>query len=558
MVRDIQFLMDRTRVTEYRLGSIMKFFGMYRIRTNGVTSRVVRTAASWTGLNRLFLGLMLVLASMPGYLQAAELPIPKRFALVIGNDKYQHVGKLEKAANDAQAMGKALEAAQFSTRVLLNANRSQMSRAINQFVAELEDGGVGVFFFAGHGVQINNQNFLIPVDLQEYQVEGDIADQSISLQSVQDKLVDARAKFTLLVVDACRDNPLPRRAGRALGATRGLSQASSAEGQIVVFSAGANQQALDKVTDQDENPNGLFTREFLPWIAKPGVTIRDAVLGVRSAVRASARSVNHEQFPAVYDQAEGQFYFYPPSQSGQTSPAPAGPDPSQALRAELAMWEQVKTSRLAEEVAAFLERYPQGQFADIAAARIEGLKAAAAEKAAAELAMAERLAREKLVATPRAPSFAFEDKDWGVAPWKVPRKDKYHAPTPLTIPGAKVIRTLELKSMLDVDKLAVVIDVLEGKDRKTVAGAFWMPGLGDGQFYGAEKGRMAAALAKITGGNKDRPLVFMCVNSECWLSYNATLHAVEAGYTQVYWFRGGSTSWNAASLPLESANKASW
>ena len=526
--------------------------------------RSIRFELAWAGrtlIDLLLSGLLTAVIVMSGHLQAAELSAPKRVALVIGNDQYQHVSKLERAANDARSIGTALEAAQFSTRVLLNANRSQMIRAINQFVAELEDGGVGVFFFAGHGVQINNQNFLIPVDLQDYQVEGDIADQSISLQSLQDKLVDVRAKFTLLVVDACRDNPFPRKAGRALGGTRGLSQASSAEGQIVVFSAGANQQALDKLTEKDENPNGLFTREFLPWIAKPGVAVRDAVLGVRSSVRASARSVNHEQFPAVYDQAEGQFFFHPPGPTVQITTAPLTsvvPDVAWSLRVELAAWEQVKASRSGVELAAFLERYPKGQFADIAQARLDGLKDAASEKAVADKERAQGIVRQQLPSAPSAFSFAFEDKDWGIAPWSVPRTDRYHAPTPLTIPGAKVIRTQDLKMLLDTNKNIVVIDVLDTKDRKTIPQAIWMPGLGDGRFFGAEKGRMAVAMAKLTGDNKDRPIVYMCLNSQCWLSYNAALHAVEAGYTNVYWYRGGTEAWYAASLPVSSVTRTSW
>jgi len=508
--------------------------------------------------------LLVTIVLMAGPLQATELPAPKRVALVMGNDQYQYVSKLERAGSDARSVAKALEAAQFSTRVLVNANRSQMSRAINRFVAELKDGGVGVFFFAGHGVQINNQNFLIPVDFQDYRVKGDIADQSISLQSLQDKLAEARAKFTLLVVDACRDNPLPRKAGRALGATRGLAQASSAEGQIVVFSAGANQQALDKLTDQDENPNGLFTREFLPWIAKPGVTIRDAVLGVRSAVRATARSVNHEQFPAIYDQAEGDFYFHPPSVARQNTTAPVASAPSEltaSARAELAAWEQVRASRSEAEMLAFLERYPKGQFADIAQARLDGLRAAANEKAAAELELAQRTAREKSPSGLGSLSFAFEDKDWGIAARNVPRTDTYHAPTPLTVPGGKVIRTQELKLLLETNRNVVVIDVLNSKsnkDRKTIPGAVWMPGLGDGQLIGPDKERMAAAMARLTGGSKDRPVVFLCLNSQCWFSYNAILNAVEAGYTDLYWYRGGSDAWYGANLPISSVKRRSW
>jgi hypothetical protein len=246
-----------------------------------------------------------------------------RHALVIGNNHYQSVGQLEKAGNDARAMGQALENIGYQTTLLLDANRRQMNAAINRFVDDIAGGGVGVLFFAGHGVQINNQNFLLPVDIEHPRNEADIGDQAVSLQSVQDKIAQARARFTLLVVDACRNNPLPQKAGRHLGGTRGLALASSAEGQMVIFSAGANQLALDKLHPGDRHPNGLFTRELLPWLNKPDVSVRQAILEVRRAVYAKAKSVNHDQFPAVYDQVLGDFHFAAPTKpSSQILSAP--------------------------------------------------------------------------------------------------------------------------------------------------------------------------------------------------------------------------------------------
>ena len=253
----------------------------------------------------------------------------KRYALVIGNDHYHSLTHLEKAANDAKAMGASLTRIGFQTRVLLDANRRQMNSAINHFVENIAGGGEGVLFFAGHGVQINNQNFLLPVDIDNPRNEIDVADQALSLQTLQDKIAQVHAKFTLLIVDACRDNPLPKKAGRSLGGTRGMAQASSAEGQMVIFSAGANQQALDKLHAEDTNPNGVFTREFLPWLSKPGVNVRQVALEVRRAVYAKAKSVNHSQFPAVYDQVLGDFYFVP----GAKEPVPINPAPAQAIPA---------------------------------------------------------------------------------------------------------------------------------------------------------------------------------------------------------------------------------
>jgi rhodanese-related sulfurtransferase len=90
----------------------------------------------------------------------------------------------------------------------------------------------------------------------------------------------------------------------------------------------------------------------------------------------------------------------------------------------------------------------------------------------------------------------------------------------MSIPGARMIKTLELKALLDANKQVVVIDVLDSKTRTTVPGAYWMPGAGDSRFYGAEKSRFAAALEKLVGSDKNRPIVFLCLSSECWESYN--------------------------------------
>lgn len=156
-------------------------------------------------------------------------------------------------------------------------------------------------------------------------------------------------------------------------------------------------------------------------------------------------------------------------------------------------------------------------------------------------------------------TFAFEDKDWRVEATATPKKGpQYHAPTPTSIPGARVIKTLELKALLESNKNVVVVDVLDSKTRTSVPGAYWMSGGGDGQFFAAEASRFSTALEKLAGGDKTRPIVFLCISSECWLSYNASLHAIEAGYKDVIWYRGGSDSWTGASLDRKKPTPVSW
>lgn len=301
---------------------------------------------------------------------ASAVAAERRVALVIGNNDYQNVPKLEKAVNDAKAVSQALSKIGFEVMYLPNAGQKKMNQAVNEFAQRISGGGIGVFFFAGHGLQINNQNFLLPIDIDAPKGPNDVDDQAISLVRLQDKLADAKAKFSLLVIDACRDNPLPKKAGRSLGGSLGLAQPASPNGQIVLFSAGANQQALDKLNDTDSNPNGLFTREFLPMISTPGVSAADALKKVRTSVTSKARSVGHDQNPALYDQTDGDFYFIAgaPQQLASTGPA-AGPTVSQSA-IELEFWSSIKNSNDPEDFKEYLARYPNGQFVSIAQRRV--------------------------------------------------------------------------------------------------------------------------------------------------------------------------------------------
>lgn len=300
----------------------------------------------------------------------------RRVALVIGNNTYQNLPTLDKAVNDANAVASELKKVGFEVAAYTNVGQKRMNQAINEFVQRVSGGGVGVFFFAGHGVQIDNQNYLIPVDMDPPKDPVDVADQAVSVPRLQDKLTDAKAKYTLLVLDACRNNPLPKKAGRSIGSTRGLAMANSPSGQTVLFSAGANQEALDALDNKDRNPNGLFTREFLPMISKPGISATEAIRQTRSIVKQKAKTVGHDQDPAYYDQSDGDFYFV--SAPTQVAMAPGGAtttvvqtvDPKAV---ELSFWDSIKDSKQPDDFRDYLAKYPNGQFAGLANRRIAAL-----------------------------------------------------------------------------------------------------------------------------------------------------------------------------------------
>ena len=319
-----------------------------------------------------FLFTLLCLTTLSGELFAMT---EKRAALVIGNNDYQNVVKLEKAVNDANSVAAELRKVGFEVQLLNNVGQKKMNQAINDFVQKVSGGGVGVFFFAGHGLQINNQNFLVPVDMDSPRDTADVADQAISVPVLQDKLADAKAKYTLLVLDACRNNPLPKKAGRSIGSTRGLAMTNSPSGQTVLYSAGANQEALDSLGNSDSNPNGLFTREFLPMISQPGVSTTEALKKTRSMVTQKAKSVGHDQQPAIYDQTDGDFYFVPgpapvvASAAGTTTVVQTV-DPKAV---ELSFWDSIKDSKQAEDYQDYLSKYPNGQFAQLATRRVAAM-----------------------------------------------------------------------------------------------------------------------------------------------------------------------------------------
>lgn len=248
--------------------------------------------------------------------QAAAAPEPvaskepvtyaNRKALVIGNDLYTHVPKLNNAGADAEAMAKSLEAVGYKVFKHLNLNEKKFKQAVRDFKQNLTGGDEVLFFYAGHGVQLGNANYLLPTDVQGDQ-EDQVKDDAILLQKVLDDMEDKKTKFALAVIDACRDNPFKSK-GRAIGG-RGLAPTTAATGQMIMFSAGAGQQALDRLGDNDKEKNGLFTRIFVKEMTKPGVSVDRVLRNVRNEVVRLARSVGHEQTPSLYDQAIGEFYF---------------------------------------------------------------------------------------------------------------------------------------------------------------------------------------------------------------------------------------------------------
>ncbi len=332
-----------------------------------------------------------------------------RLALVIGNDSYKSVPELRNARADARSMAQALTQAGFSVALVLDADEKAMKAALRTFKARIAGGDDAVFFYSGHGIQLGAANYLLPIDIRS-ESEEQIKDDGVLLQRVLDDLQEQKARFSLAIVDACRNNPFKSK-GRAIGG-RGLAPTTAATGQMVLYSAGSGQEALDRLGDADTSPNGLFTRVFLQQMQKPGVPVDRVLRNVRDEVVRAAKSVGHEQVPALYDQALGEFFFYPPAAdaqvaaAAQASPAAAATDP---MAVELAFWDAIKSSTNRADLEEYLRQYPGGRFAGLARNRLSAAALATQVASAAPSAAAIPQAAPVRSLAAVSPGTAFRD-----------------------------------------------------------------------------------------------------------------------------------------------------
>ena len=230
----------------------------------------------------------------------------KRVALVIGNNDYKNVPKLQKAVNDARTMGDTLKQLGFSVMVAENQTRQAFSQTLLAFDNAIEPGDTAFFFYAGHGFEIAGQNFLLPTDVPAA-TEGQeelVRDASILADRIIERLQNKKARTSILVFDACRNNPFERSGTRAAVAGGGglAPMTQLPEGVFSVFSAGPRQTALDRLSNNDANPNSVFTRTFAKELTQPGVNLVQVAQRTRRLVAEMAETVSHKQIPVYFDQ----------------------------------------------------------------------------------------------------------------------------------------------------------------------------------------------------------------------------------------------------------------
>ncbi len=236
---------------------------------------------------------------------AAPAHAEKRVALVIGNNDYKNVPKLQKAVNDARTMGDTLKQLGFSVMVAENLNRQAFSETLLAFDRSVGPGDTAFFFYAGHGFEIAGQNFLLPTDVPAA-TEGQeelVRDASVLADRVIERMQNKKVRTAILVFDACRNNPFERAGTRAVAGGGGLAPMTQLpEGVFSVFSAGPRQTALDRLSNDDANPNSVFTRTFAKELLQPGENLVQVAQRTRRLVSEMAETVKHKQIPVYFDQ----------------------------------------------------------------------------------------------------------------------------------------------------------------------------------------------------------------------------------------------------------------
>ena len=284
----------------------------------------------------------------------------RRVALVVGNDAYTELSVLRNAVNDARTVAVALEEVGFTVTRVENATRSRLAAALGRFAGRLRGDDVALFYFAGHGVQVDNTNYLIPTDYAG-RTAAEVRLSTFSAAEVEDLLRPARV--AMLVFDACRNNPY-----RGMRTSGGGLAAMEARGTLIAFAAGAGEVAADAAGPGSSN--GLFTSKLVEALRIPGLTATALFQRVRRQVYASS---NEEQFPAVYDQLLSDFVFRPALTAAGATAAAAAPAGAASAQQETVFWQSIQGSTDPADFEAYLELFGNGTFSRLARNRLASL-----------------------------------------------------------------------------------------------------------------------------------------------------------------------------------------
>lgn len=295
-----------------------------------------------------------------------------RVALVIGNADYREM-PLANPRNDAKAMQEVLQKANFDVITALDADLKSMQTAILDFTSRLNENSTALFFYAGHGVQANGRNYLLPVDAH-IESERSLRFNSLELTDVLDELENSPAKIKMVILDACRNNPFER---SLRGTGRGLAAVDAARGTLIAYATAPGATASD-----GEGDNGLYTQALLQAMQKPGLKVEEVFKETRIHVADASKGT---QIPWESSSLTGDFIFIDMDKKQITvsgdyaiqnaSSTAAADKQQQAFDREALFWSSIKDSEDPQMLNAYLTRYPDGHFADLAGLRLARLQA---------------------------------------------------------------------------------------------------------------------------------------------------------------------------------------
>jgi carboxyl-terminal processing protease len=287
-----------------------------------------------------------------------------RVALVIGNSNYGgDIGKLANPANDAALMAAALQKTGFTVIKVVDADQKQMKRAFADFGDKLVQAGpkaTGLFFYAGHGIQVKGVNYLVPIGAQIAK-EADVNIEAVTADDVMEQMEFASNQVNIIILDACRNNPVSR---SMRSATRGLApmQSDSVRGTFIAYSTSPGQTAAD-----GSGQNSPYSLALASTIVQPGLGIEEMFRDVRGKVM---RATNNEQVPWDSSSLTAPFFFKPGSSQPASVTTAA---PAYSAADDKALWDAIGDSKQASDYEAYLSQFPQGKYAVLARSRIANL-----------------------------------------------------------------------------------------------------------------------------------------------------------------------------------------
>ncbi len=289
-----------------------------------------------------------------GCLAATQALAERRVALVIGNAQYAHTPALPNPRNDAQDIADALRRVGFEVTLGYDLDQIRFARTIDDFARALEGADVGLFFYAGHGLQINEKNYLVST---EAKLESTflVPSETIELDAVI-RLMESKANTNLIFLDACRNNPLTDNLKRNLAA---IIEPTGRD-TLVAFSSAPGQEAAD-----GRGRNSPFTASLLRHMPKPGLEVSVMLKEVTADVR---QETNNVQRPQQLSDMSKAFYFVKAEPAVVSAPRPGAPvaptDPVDPV--DVAFWQSAAAASECEAIRAYLRRFPNGRFVDLA------------------------------------------------------------------------------------------------------------------------------------------------------------------------------------------------